>query len=174
MSRGGMFSHQPAGSIKVEWITPPEIVFSLGLFDLDPCAPVAPPHKLANRTFTEHGLQQPWNGRVWCNPPYGKETGKWIEKCSKHGNAIALIYARTETSTWFDWIWPLADSVFFFKGRIHFCHVDGTRSKTNSGAPSALIAYGRNNVEAIGASGLSGKHIILNTTNIREREAEDE
>ena len=28
----------------------------------------------------EDGLSKPWEGVVWCNPPYGKTIGKWVQK----------------------------------------------------------------------------------------------
>ena len=39
----GIGGHQSANMIKDEWITPPEIIYDLMPFDLDPCAPITPP-----------------------------------------------------------------------------------------------------------------------------------
>ena len=57
-----------------EWYTPKEIIDALGEFDLDPCAPVAPPYKTANVMYNKNddGLKQEWKGRVWLNPPYSR------------------------------------------------------------------------------------------------------
>ena len=58
------------------WLTPPEIIRSLGEFDLDPCVPDSMPWQTAKRMVTkaEDGLTVDWNGkRVWLNPPYGRE-----------------------------------------------------------------------------------------------------
>ena len=81
---------------KDEWLTPPEIIHALGCFDLDPCAPVVRPWPTATRHYTieDNGLVQPWDGRIWCNPPYGTETGRWLARMAEHGNGIALIFAR--------------------------------------------------------------------------------
>lgn len=96
-----------------EWYTPPEViacvVLALGGIDLDPCsnskdAPRIP----AARHFTveDDGLAQPWSGRVYMNPPYGREIGDWIAKlAAEHGagrvtEAIALVPARTDTGWW--------------------------------------------------------------------------
>lgn len=87
--------------------------------------------------------------RVWCNPPYGSETGKWLKRLVDHGDGIALIFARTETRMFFDHAWNYADAVFFFEGRLHFHHVDGRRAAANAGAPSCLVAYGSANRRAI-------------------------
>jgi hypothetical protein len=160
----GMGGHQSAAMGKDEWLTPPEIIQALGRFDLDPCAPIARPWDTAARHYTiqDDGLMQPWGGaRVWCNPPYGNTAAKWLAKCFQHGNAISLIFARTETLMFRKWVWDRADAVFFFHGRLFFHHVDGTRARANAGAPSCLIAYGEGNVESIAASGLPGKLVIL-------------
>lgn len=162
MSMGG---HQSANMIKDEWLTPPEIIKSLGVFDLDPCSPRSNirPWPTATKHFDkdEDGLSKEWIGRVWCNPPYGLEAAKWLNKLKQHGNGVALIFARTETKMFFDHVWEDADSVFFFKGRIYFHHVDGSKARANAGAPSVLIAYGKNNTEYIRNSGLSGKLVVL-------------
>lgn len=92
---------------KDEWLTPPEIVRSLGDFDLDPCSPINRPWDTAKKHLTviDDGLNQEWNGSVWCNPPYGKEAVKWLEKCAEHNNCIALVFARTETKMFFSEVW---------------------------------------------------------------------
>ena len=160
---GGMGSHQSARMAKDEWLTPPEIIRALGPFDLDPCAPINRPWDTARKHFTrlDDGLDQEWKGRVWLNPPYGRESGKWLAKLWQHGNGIALIFARTETQMFFDHVWSKADALLFLKGRLHFYHVDGTRAKANSGAPSVLIAYGAENIKALARVRHWGKFIRL-------------
>lgn len=147
---------------KDEWLTPPEIITALGPFDLDPCAPIKRPWDMAGQHFTvlDNGLNKPWSGRVWCNPPYGTQAGSWLRRCARHGNAIALVFARTETSMFFDAVWDHADALFFFKGRLNFYHVDGKRG-SNAGAPSVLIAYGRENADRLMNVKLDGKGIRL-------------
>jgi hypothetical protein len=134
-----------------EWLTPPEILSALGEFDLDPCAPVSPPWLTARVHFDKNidGLEQPWAGRVWLNPPFGREAVKWLRKLVQHGNGIALIPARTETAMFYECVWNVADAVCFLKGRPHFHYVTGERAKANSGAPIVLIAYGQHNADAL-------------------------
>ena len=89
---------------KDEWLTPPWILQKLGKFDLDPCAPKLRPWDTARHHYTiyDNGLLKQWEGRVWCNPPYGNQTEKWLSKCAGWGNAIVLIFARTETKMFFN------------------------------------------------------------------------
>jgi hypothetical protein len=151
-------SHQSSRMKNDEWLTPPEILRALGEFDLDPCAPA--PERRPWQTAKQHfhqaldGLAQPWHGRVWLNPPFGREVVKWLRKLVQHGNGIALVPARTETAMFYETVWGVADAVCFIKGRPHFHYVTGERAKANSGAPIALIAYGRHNAEALAAARL--------------------
>lgn len=161
--RTGMSAHQCTRMKTDEWLTPPEILNALGRFDLDPCAPIIRPWDMASEhyTITDNGLWRQWYGRVWLNPPYGSESAKWLDKMVGHGNGIALIFARTETKTFFKYIWNQAQAVLFIEGRLFFHHVDGTRAKNNSGAPSVLIAYGSDNAKILKSSGIKGKYINL-------------
>ncbi len=159
----GMGGHQSQNMIKDEWLTPPEIIEKIGVFDLDPCSSIDRPWNTAKKHYTikDNGLIAPWIGRIWCNPPYGNNTHRWLQKLSEHGNGIALIFARTETKMFFKYVWDKADGIFFFNGRLTFYHSDGTKAKSNGGAPSCLVAYGNNNVLSIEKSGLNGKLIKL-------------
>lgn len=146
-----------------EWLTPPEIVRALGVFNLDPCAPVERPWELAARSLTKEddGLKHDWEGRVFCNPPYGAITGKFLKKLSEHGNGIALTFARTETKMFFQHVFPKAHAIFFFEGRLSFYTVQGKKAPFNGGAPSCLIAYGELNALALELSGLKGITVYL-------------
>jgi hypothetical protein len=159
----GIGSHQSANALKEEWLTPPELLRQLGKFDLDPCAPIVRPWPTADRhmTIVDNGLAKPWEGRVFCNPPYGQKAGSWLARCADHGNAVALIFARTETAMFFEHVWRSAHGVLFLEGRIHFHHVDGSRAAANSGAPSVLIGYGENNAKFLSSCGIDGHYVPL-------------
>lgn len=73
----------------------------------------------------QDGLSQSWEvgGAVFCNPHYGRETGKWVKKAwqeaQKGVTIVMLIPARTDTSYFHDWIYDKAD-VVFLRGRLRF------------------------------------------------------
>ena len=160
----GIGGHQRAYEGKNdEWLTPPYIIESLGEFDLDPCSPIKRPWNTAKNHYTkeDNGLKKDWLGRVWLNPPYGQETGKWLNKLVIHGNGIALIFARTETEMFHKYVWDKADALLFLKGRLFFHYVNGNRAYSNSGAPSVLVAYGKENTESLYSSKIEGKIVIL-------------
>lgn len=96
-----------------EHYTPIEVIDAaiacMGKIDLDPCSNSAEaPNVPAKHHFTaaDDGLSRPWFGRVYMNPPYGREIAKWIEKlCDEYKNgvteeAIALVPSRTDTQWW--------------------------------------------------------------------------
>lgn len=152
----GLSAHQSAKMKNDEWLTPPSIIAALGPFDLDPCSPIVRPWATAAAHFhvKDDGLAKPWSGRVWCNPPFGREAVKWLRRMAAHGNGIALIPARTETAMFYETVWGVADGVLFLKGRPHFHDVKGARAAFNSGAPICLVAYGASNLLALEKSGL--------------------
>jgi hypothetical protein len=159
------FSHERVITGKDEWLTPPEILRALGKFDLDPCAPASRPWGMAGHHYTaqDNGLIQPWFGRVWLNPPYGRMTIAWMRLLKRHGNGIAMIFARTETRTFFECVWGVAGAILFLKGRITFYNADGSKPNNTGGAPSCLIAYGAENVAALRSCGVKGHLIVLKT-----------
>ncbi len=142
----GMGSHHSAGR-PTDWITPKWLLERLGTFDLDPCAhpdqPWTTSHKLISPPAD--GLQEPWAGRVWLNPPYDAHVGKWLERLDQHGHGTALVFARVETRWCFSHVWEGQNStaaLFLRSPRLHFHYPDGTRAPHNCGAPSMLVAYG--------------------------------
>ena len=148
--------HQSAKCKTVDWLTPPSWISQLGSFDLDPACPLHMPWRTAGRMLTERedGLKCEWEGRVWLNPPFGAVAAKWMDRMALHGNGIALIPARTETRMFYESVWGIADAICFVKGRPHFYRPDGTRAPFNSGAPICLVAYGKDNEEALWLSRL--------------------
>lgn len=162
--RGGIGSHtRPNRGATDTWLTPKEIVRALGPFDLDPCAAPEPrPWWTALRhiALPLDGLMASWNDeRVWLNPPYGSQTGKWLKRLAAHGKGTALVFARTETKDWHEHIWPEATGVLFLEGRLHFHYPTGARARANAGGPSALIAYGEYDAARLAAASVEGFHI---------------
>lgn len=145
------------------WVTPKPIIDALGPFDLDPCAADPMPWSTAARMVTEreNGLLLKWSGFVWCNPPYGKALGIWLERMSLHNHGIALVFARTDTQAFHRHVFPWAHSILFLEGRISFCLPNGQPSPTghSSGGPSCLIAYGTLASYRLETSKLPGKII---------------
>jgi hypothetical protein len=145
------------------WLTPPYILKALGEFDLDPCTPLDRPWDTAKHHYTieDDGLIQPWFGRVWCNPPYGREMNAFLEKmATQDPGGIVLIFARTETKAFFDYVWDRAHAILFIKGRLKFYRPDGTEGDT-AGSPSVLVAYGEQEVEVLRNCGIEGRLVEL-------------
>jgi hypothetical protein len=136
-----MGAHQSGRPGSGVWLTPGYITDALGPFDLDPCGHEGWPTARELICPPRDGLNEPWRGRVWLNPPYS-DAPAWLARLADHGNGIALVFARTETRWFIDQVWNRADAVKFLHGRLHFHYPDGRRAEANAGAPSVLIAYG--------------------------------
>ena len=161
----GFFHESRTADTTDHWFTPKWILDALGLFDLDPCA--APesmrPYPTARVMWClpEHdGLRERWWGRVWCNPPYGRGIDRWIMRMADHGRGTMLIFARTGTRAWQDGIFRRASSILFVRGRIHFMNKHNENG-IGSPSPSALVAFGKEDVEILERSGIQGYHIRL-------------
>jgi site-specific DNA-methyltransferase (adenine-specific) len=69
------------------WATPQKLFDELNKefnFTLDPCA--IPENAKCEKFYTpeDDGLSKDWsNETVFCNPPYGREIGKWVKKCAE-------------------------------------------------------------------------------------------
>ena len=90
-------------------------------FTLDPCANDTN-HKCKKYfTKTENGLLQNWDDEiVFCNPPYGREIGKWVKKAAESkATVVMLLPARTDTKWFHDYIYEKAE-IRFIKGRLKF------------------------------------------------------
>jgi hypothetical protein len=120
------------------------------------------PTAKARFTRRDDGLAQRWFGRVWLNPPYSSNViGRWLARLAEHGTGTALIFARTETEMFFRSVWVRASGCLFLRGRLNFHYPDGRRAKANSGAPSVLCAYGRDDLDCLAGCGLDGKLVPL-------------
>jgi hypothetical protein len=81
-----------------DWYTPRWIFDAAAIkFDMDVAAPMSRDfqHVPARRYLTavEDGLTTPWEGMVWCNPPYSGST-PWVEKWAAHkGGGMLLVPA---------------------------------------------------------------------------------
>jgi len=129
-----------------EWGTPQEFFDVLDAefhFTLDPCA--TPSSAKCDRYFTKKvdGLAQPWSGRVFMNPPYGRVIGAWLRKAwqeSQQGATIVcLIPARTDPVYWHDYVMRAAE-VRFVRGRLRFDDQDGGR-RNSAPFPSVVVVF---------------------------------
>lgn len=132
------------------WETPQALFDQLNAehgFTLDVCA--LPENTKCARYFTPEmdGLGQDWKDNVcWCNPPYGRDIGKWVKKAYEsslmdwqHGGAkvVCLLPARTDVSWWHDYVLPYG-KVTFLRGRLRF-----SGSKGYAPFPNAIVIFDR-------------------------------
>ena len=121
------------------WETPQDFFDKLDEefhFDLDVCA--LPENAKCNKYFTpeQDGLKQEWNGVCWCNPPYGRDIGKWLKKAyESNSTVVCLVPSRTDTRWFHDWVLGKAE-IRFIKGRLKF-----GGNKNSAPFPSIVVIY---------------------------------
>lgn len=137
MNTKTLFSSQ-----SVEWETPQWLFDELNNefgFDIDVCA--TPGNAKCSRYYTEKedAMHQPWGGKVWCNPPYSRQVGRWVKKAHDEAQngatVVMLLFARTDTKWFHDYIYNKAE-VRFLKGRLRF-----NGSAVNAPAPSMVVIF---------------------------------
>ena len=132
-------------SEKDDWETPQALFEELDAkyhFTLDPCSTHENAKCEKHYTVEEDGLSRSWKGEtVFCNPPYGREIGKWVCKCaeeSRHAKVVLLIPARTDTAYFHDYIYRKA-KVDFLRGRLKFER--GGSALQSAPFPSMIVEF---------------------------------
>lgn len=125
------------------WATPQWLFDELDKefhFTLDPCA--SKDNAKCEKFYTkeDNGLNQNWGGVIFCNPPYGREIGKWVAKCAEEAKkpdtiCVMLIPARTDTKWFHEYIYHKAE-IRFLKGRLKFGD-----SSNSAPFPSMIVVF---------------------------------
>jgi phage N-6-adenine-methyltransferase len=125
------------------WATPQDFFDKLNeefSFTLDPCATAENAKTWFYYTKEVDGLEKSWDRHnVFCNPPYGREIGKWVKKASEAtgGVVVMLIPARTDTRYFHDYIYKKPNvEIRFLKGRLKF-----GGSKNSAPFPSMVVIF---------------------------------
>lgn len=131
-----------------EWYTPGWMLAWLPPLDLDPCWTAASSVRAAT-TYDlrrgQDGLALPWQGLVWCNPPYS-ECRRWVAHAYRAGRGgtatvVLLIPSSVGDTFWHEMIWGQAAVVGFLRGRVPFDTAAGPGKATGLGG-SALVIFG--------------------------------
>lgn len=133
-------------SKSMEWETPPDLFKKLDEeFHFTVDAASTDGNALCAKHWTKEtdGLKQDWSGEtVWCNPPYGRETVKWVrkaeEEAAKGATVVMLIPCRPDVSYFHDYILGKTE-VRFLRGRLHFRQ--GGVPSHRSPFPSMLVIW---------------------------------
>jgi len=116
-------------------------------FDLDVASPIGGVNWIpAIKHYTEldNGLNQPWFGRVWMNPPYSAP-GAWVDKFLEHGNGVALLVVSR--SKWFGRLWEECDALCPTPYNMKFERPDGHTKQISF--QTFLFAIGKENATAL-------------------------
>lgn len=128
-------------SKKDDWGTPWAFFDRLDAeFDFEFDAAASPNNAKCDAFCCSGSLGMAWAGmgRTWCNPPYGRQIGDWIDKAIAEGMrtvVVMLVPARTDTKWWARAV-KSCQEVRFVKGRIKF---EGAES--GAPFPSAVLVW---------------------------------
>lgn len=135
-------------SNKMDWCTPKDFFDDLNRefhFVLDAAATDKTAKCPEYFTPETDGLSQSWDigGAVFCNPPYGRESGKWVQKAYKEYLSgvrpiVLLIPARTDTRYFHEYIYGKSE-IRFIRGRLRF--TDDGNAAGPAPFPSMLVIY---------------------------------
>lgn len=132
-----------------EWYTPRWLFNALGIqFSMDVCAPLDQTFSSvpADRhlTIEDDGLSQPWEGTIWCNPPYSKPE-PWARRLIHHGDGLLLTHMPMNAGWCVD-VWEACDAIRLFQA-MEFVRPDGTSQRP--GYWLQLAAFGPVATEAL-------------------------
>ena len=140
-------------------LTPPYVLepvrTALGRIDLDPCTEDDNPTAANNfYTVADDGLAQPWEGNVYCNPPYGKAREPWVKRCIEHAaqgeKVVLLIPSHTDTRV-VQSCFRSANFAVFIRGRVKFGVLRENRRQEAASHPSVIFGW---NVDLTGCEAL--------------------
>jgi len=140
---------------EIEWYTPPEWInlarAVMGKIDIDPAS-----NELAQGwvqattyyTLADDGLDKPWVGRMWMNPPYTK-VANWTNKAIAEYDAgtltEAILLVRPAGGT--AWFVPLERRFYKATPPKRICFIDKTGKQQSSPAHGNAFFYLGGNVD---------------------------
>ena len=121
-----------------EWPTPKDFYDQLNAefgFNFDPC-PLGGSGDGRSTLFCD------WRGkRVFCNPPYGPEIRKFLERAQEAELAVFLVPARTDTKWFHEIVLPHAKEIRFIKGRLRNNKAEGMPNSNPWPFPSMIVVF---------------------------------
>lgn len=117
------------------WCTPRDLAMELGHWDLDPCSNArshvsshvafALSHDTTDRPdlhpvfFAGDGIERPWDGSVFVNPPYSNPL-PWCVRLAAHGAPWAALLKLDTTTRWWSVLMHSGASWAPFRKRLKF------------------------------------------------------
>lgn len=170
-----MSAGRKSNSPTKHWNTPPKIISAatkfFGRIDLDPCSNE---HSLVKAEteyiLPQNGLVLDWFGRVFCNPPYGRNPEdktsllNWVNKATEsffRGHEIIMLIPVATNTRHFYRIFETAATICFLKdSRLKFW-MEGFEDKKGAPMACCLIYWGARRKEFSDGFGGLGRIVLL-------------
>lgn len=162
-----MALHEQCLGATDEWYTPPHVFNAMRCsFDMDVASPgrEVTPWIPAGFYVESGGLELPWQGFVWMNPPFGGRNAllPWLSKFFAHANGIALVPDRTSAPWWQEYA-PRANLILFVAPKLKFIGADGNPGKSPAQG-TCLMAAGRRALEPLYRAAAEGLGVLMTPT----------
>jgi hypothetical protein len=150
-----IFAGLTSGNDDNEWYTPSHIIEMarkvLGAIDMDPASSATANETVKAKTFYDrhaNGLDHPWRGRIWLNPPYSKDlmarfAGKLVHQfeLGNVDSAILLTHDCCDTK-WWQHCAAAASYACFPLGRLAFFNPTRPDKSSGAGRGQCLMYFG--------------------------------
>lgn len=136
------------------WFTPPHIIEAtravLGAIDLDPASCAEANEVVRAKKFytaEDDGLEKPWRGRVWLNPPFRRGliepfVYRLINSRTIGHVSAALLLTNNSTDTgWWQHAHDAADGHCFIRRRVRFILPRASKRKTTTPMQGQVVHY---------------------------------
>jgi hypothetical protein len=144
VAEGRLFASGTAEPDTDDWYTPPWVFAGMHAdFNIDVASPPDPLPWIpaaGHYCLADDGLEQPWRGLVWCNPPFSDPL-PWARRWAKHPAGCFLIRSDLSGRAGHT-AFAAASSLYAPRRRMQF--VNGHGRTLNANRPnSSVVIFGR-------------------------------
>lgn len=139
------------------WCTPPHVIemarASMGGIDLDVASNeraqgIVQAAEWYSLDVGRDGLELPWAGKVWCNPPYSRGAvdafaSKALAEMERGGVSALVVLVNSSTSAgWWQMLASAARGIVFPNKRLSFWHAETGRTAKGNAYDQTIFLYG--------------------------------
>lgn len=113
-----------------------------------------------------NALALAWTGTWWCNPPYGRQLHRWVQKMvssyTDGQTGVALLPSRTETE-WHQLLYDHAQLIVPLRKRVQFVRQLEPKATSSAPFPSVLAVFSQHDWSHVRRQLATLGNVIVNT-----------